>query len=72
MGRSELTDLTLHLHHETSPGDPDRGAYLVSDDGDDAKAVWLPKSQCERGDAKGQRIYEFTVPEWLAQKNGLI
>lgn len=44
----------------------------MSDDGDDAKAVWLPKSQCERGDAKGQRIYEFTVPEWLAQEKGLI
>ena len=48
MSRSELIDLTMHLHHETEK------AILVSDDGDRAKAVWLPKSAVEFDDADGR------------------
>ena len=62
----EVIDVTLRMHHETEK------AFLVSDDGDKDKAVWIPKSQCERGDAKGAGIYEFTLPEWLALDKGLI
>lgn len=72
MSHNELVDLTLHQHHETHAGDPERGAYLVSDDGDGTKAVWLPKIQCERGPARGRSIYEFAVAEWIAQEKGLI
>lgn len=43
----ELIDVACQQHHET-----DR-AFLVSDDGERDTAVWLPKSQVERGDAKG-------------------
>jgi hypothetical protein len=62
----KLVELTLQLHHETSQ------AFLVSDDGDEANAVWIPKSQCEQGPAKGNRAYEFTMPEWLAINKELI
>ena len=63
---AELLDLTLSQHAET-----DR-AYGVSDTGDRADIVWLPKSQVERGARKSAGIYEFTVPEWLALDKGLI
>jgi hypothetical protein len=62
----ELIDLTLQLHHETVK------AFLVSDDGDENHAVWIPKSQCEQGTAKGNGAYEFTMPEWLAMDKELI
>jgi hypothetical protein len=62
----ELIDLTLQLHHETAK------AFLVSDDWDEANAVWIPKSQCEQGPAKGKGTYEFTMPEWLAMEKELI
>lgn len=67
MSRSDLVDLTLHLHHETSL------AYRVSDDGEDKGAVWLPKSQVEV-EMLGPRGNEgiFTLPQWLAQDKGLI
>ena len=65
MSRNELVDLTLQQHHETDK------AFLVSDDGNREKAVWLPKSQVERGDAKGRGVYIFTMPTWLATDKGL-
>ncbi len=63
---SGLIDVTLQMHHETDK------AFLVSDDGNREKAIWLPKSQCERGDPKGKGVFEFTMPEWLAMDKGLI
>lgn len=67
MGKNELIDLTLYLHHET-----DR-AYLVSDTGEEDAAVWVPKSQCEFNARKpGSAVCEFTMAEWLAQAKGLI
>lgn len=39
--KSDLVDLTLVLHAETER------AVRVSDTGEDARAVWLPKSQIE-------------------------
>jgi hypothetical protein len=64
MKHNELVDILCQQHHET-----DR-AYLVSDDGDRERAV-LPKSQVERGDAKGRGVYIFTMPTWLAADKGL-
>lgn len=64
MGKSDLVDLTMQLHAETDK------AILVSDDGDKAKAVWLPKSQIEF-EQKGP-IVEVTMPSWLATDKGLV
>jgi hypothetical protein len=48
-------------------------AILVSDDGDEDNAVWLPRSQIEydRNAAVGDEI-TMTMPEWLAEDKGLI
>ena len=66
--RSDLVDLLLCRHAETAR------AVLVSDDGDAAKAVWLPLSQCEvePKPALGPAIVEVTCLEWLAAAKGLI
>ena len=66
---TRTVELILALKTETS------AAYLVYD-GEEADAVWLPKSQVEQGRSIGQdgmnSVYEFIVPEWLAQDKGLI
>lgn len=68
--RSELYDCSLVVHHETAK------AWKVSETGDEEKAVWLSKSQCERynkiGDHKFWEIYEFSIPQWLAEEKGLV
>lgn len=46
--RSSLIDLNLYLHHETpAKGEYNKGAILVSKDGDAKHAQWIPKSRCE-------------------------
>ncbi len=55
----KLIDLALEYRHETAR------AYLVFD-GD--KEVWVPKSMVEYD----VRDKVFTMPEWLAQREGLI
>ena len=67
----ELVTLILHLHHETKKD------FLVSKDGDEAHAVWIPKWQCEEWTCKqrpdkGDKMYEFTIPEGLAMIKELI
>ena len=61
----KLVDLDLHLHAETDK------AILVSENGDDKAAVWLPKSQVEYEDDKRGGA-QVTLPEWLAKENSLI
>lgn len=68
--RSKLFDVTVHLHHETYPGERDAGAILVSDMGNRSKAVWLPKAQVEFEIVSGA-IIKVTLPEWLAIDKGL-
>jgi hypothetical protein len=65
-------DLFLAIHHDTGK------ALLVSEAGDKDKAVWLPLSQIEVGtdrrpSQKDQNIdlATITLPEWLAEKEGL-
>lgn len=65
MSKSDLVDLTMQLHAETAK------AVLVSDDGDKAKAIWLPLSQCEI-ERKADGIVIVTLPEWLAIQRGLV
>lgn len=63
--KSDLIDVMVQKHAETPK------AILVSDDGDEKKAVWIPLSQCEI-EPKGKGTFELTLPEWLAQDKGLI
>lgn len=77
--RSDLIDLSLALHHQTEK------AVLVSIDGDERKAQWIPKSRCEveqhssfiRGRCKdgspiGCRSVTVTLSERLAKEKGLV
>lgn len=66
--RNELVDLTLALLAETEL------AILVSDDGTEKKAVWVPRSQVEieRLKPSGSNEAIVTMPSWLAQSKGLI
>jgi hypothetical protein len=63
--KSDLITLTLTLHHETER------AILVSDDGDKARAVWIPKSQCELEETS-PGIVEVTMSERTATEKGLV
>jgi hypothetical protein len=70
MAKSDLIDIVLELRHETPR------AYLVSDDG--KTEHWLPKSMVEKGEdlpraaGKISTASEFTMPEWLAKREGFI
>lgn len=70
MTRSDLVDLTLTIHASTD------AAILVSDDGVEKTATWLPKSQVEIERFGPERPGEYeaivTMPTWLAQNKGLI
>lgn len=83
--RSDLVDLAMVLHHETSPGQSDRGAVLVSSDGEESAAQWIPKSQCQvetkgemcaghrkNGQAARFPVCTVTMQQWQAQNKGLI
>jgi hypothetical protein len=54
----------FHFHHETCEGDDDQGALLLSLEGDEDEAVWLPKSKVI---VVGERVGFRTIriPEWL-------
>lgn len=66
--KSDLIDVTVCKHAETEK------ALLVSDDGIQSNAVWIPKSQCEIESKKegGASAWILTLPEWLANDKGLI
>ncbi len=76
--RSDLLDLTCTLHAETAR------AALVSDTGEEARAVWLPKSKIEiertgknamgtrkSGQTAALPLVIVTLPAWLAVDKGL-
>jgi len=67
--RSDLVDLLLYEHHRTA------AAVLVSDDGDESRAVWLPLSQVEI-EAKPAKVggneVIVTMPQWLCEQKGLV
>lgn len=67
--RSDLVDLLLFEHHRTA------AAVLVSDDGEEKSAVWLPLSQVEieaKPAKAGGREIILTGPEWLLNQKGLL
>lgn len=55
--------LIAELMHETD------NAYLFNDGEND---FWIPKSQCADMDQLDDTNYEFSIPEWLAIKNGVV
>ena len=59
--------------HRSTLGD--KGGHLVSDDGEESHAVWLPKSQVIDIELLGNEIAgkraRMTLPEWLADARGL-
>ena len=65
MSNSELIEIEMQMHSSTQK------AILVSDDGNDDNAVWLPLSQIQTRQKGGARMI-VTMPEWLATKEGLI
>lgn len=77
--KSDLVDLAMVLHAETSR------AVLVSSDGNEARAVWLPRSLVEifntgetapalrrDGQRTRRQVVTVTFPEWLAKERGLL
>ena len=69
-GNSDLVDILCHQHAES------KLAILVSDDGNEKNAVWIPKSQVEIAPnpaVGGSRaIVLVTLPAWLAESKGLV
>jgi hypothetical protein len=51
---------------------PSSLAILVSDDGDENNAVWLPRSQIEYYGGDEGDIITVELPDWLAEAKGLI
>ena len=58
--KASIVDVSVQIHAETAK------AWLVSDDGDKNRAVWVPKSQAELADGV------LTLPEWLAKEKKFI
>lgn len=67
-GRSNLIDISAILAHETEK------AFLL--DVGTEENIWVPKSQCEIDVEEDDRLpgtaVIVTLPEWLAEKKGLI
>ena len=64
-------ELTVVVHHQTSD------AILASDDGDEERAVWIPKSKIVSFQQIGKttdivQTFEISIPEWLAREKELI
>ncbi len=82
MSRNDSIELMVALHFNK----PEKGAVLVSIDGENSKAKWIPKQWIEsihetgkttRGtDRNGQKqilpLANLVIPEWLALREGLI
>jgi hypothetical protein len=62
----ELVQLHMVKHMQTGK------ALLLSVDGDEDAAVWLPKSQIDVTESDEKGYLYVTMPEWLAKKNELL
>lgn len=62
---AELVDIFMQLHHKTEK------AVLVSDDGEEDHAKWIPLSMIEIEEQK-DGVVLITLPSWLAKDKGLI
>ncbi len=69
MSRDEhRAEVDVHIHHATEK------AYLVSADGDEEEAVWIPMSQVDEISPEYRKpgIYQIDIPQWLAEKEDLV
>lgn len=65
--KSDLIDVTVTIHAETEK------AWLMSDDGTQARGKWVPKSQGEfEPTTVAPHIGILTCPEWLAKEKGFV
>lgn len=69
--KSDIVDIDVTIHAESKRGESNAGVILVSLDGEQTKAVWLPKSAVEFKQTN-PKIFRVTLPEWLALDKGLI
>jgi hypothetical protein len=67
MSRRDKIDIEVTIIRDA---DTD-AAILVSEDGDEDHAVWLPRSQIEYTTTRNG-LTTVTLPEWLATEKGLI
>lgn len=71
--KSDLVDIECVLHHETSKGEENEGAYLVSTTVSSPAKIWVPKSRCEiEGGEPPTNKATLTLPRSLAEEKGLV
>jgi hypothetical protein len=68
-GASDLVDVMVALHHDTGArgGDKTGKAILVSLDGDEARAQWLPHSLVEMQHMPGKYVGGIRKDGWACQ-----
>lgn len=69
--KHDILEMRMVWHFETD------SAVLVSEDGDRAKAVWLPLKSIEMSPAKTRGAgllphVDLQIPQWLAEKKRLV
>ena len=62
---TEWIELNVHCHRCT------QRAVLLSDDGDESNAVWIPRSQV-RGEVKVDEVTTIEIADWIAEREGLV
>lgn len=61
-----LIELELEEHART------KLAVLLSDDGEEKNAKWLPLGEIEIRPIRGKSYCQVTMPEWMATKEGFL
>lgn len=66
-GDDDTVTLSMRCHAATPK------ALLLSDDGNESHAVWVPRSQVVvAGTTQKDTDGEFTIKKWILEKNGLL
>lgn len=66
---TEMLTIYADILQETEETDEHEGAILINCG--DAKGVWLPISQIQFDGERGDTDVEITLPDWLAEQEGL-
>lgn len=64
-----MVEFYAEIKHETKEGIPDEGAVLLYD-GDNE--FWVPKKLIKSQRRIDNANWEFEVPDWFAEKEGII
>lgn len=64
MTRSDLTDITVIVQHQTANA-------ILCDHGGKAPC-WLPLSQIEIAPNTDGKTHTVTLPQWLAEEKGMV